>query len=181
MKKYIYTIIAISFLVIGCNSNSEKKDNVNFAKESHVPILNIETNDLSSSIDRIDNCKDSITLRYGTSFGMCTEYCKTDLKITSVGIKHTTSAWNLREDLPKLKPKIRTISFSKKKWKELIDKIDFDQFNKLDDRIGCPDCADGGAEWIEIGLNGRLKTVTIEYGASITELNNLLNPIRELK
>ncbi|CAF4619589.1 unnamed protein product, partial [Rotaria socialis] len=34
----------------------------------------------------------------------------------------------------------------------------------LDDCIGWPDCAGGGAEWIEVNWSTKSKLVTFEYG-----------------
>jgi hypothetical protein len=33
----------------------------------------------------------------------------------------------------------------------------------MDTVIGCPDCADGGAEWLELGFEKEVKRVTFEY------------------
>ena len=181
--KIRYIIIVIGFLATGCNTVPEEKGNSKKALLNQVPALMQEnkTKESSTLIEKIDNSNDSISLRYGTSFGECIGYCHMELKITSEGIKYTKSAMNIREDLPKLNPFVKAIPFSKSDWKKLTDNIDFINFTKLDDRIGCPDCLDGGAEWIEIGFNGKLKMVTFECGASIEELNKLLDQIRKLK
>ena len=43
-----------------------------------------------------------------------------------------------------------TIEFSNKDWDNLLELLDTEKFYALSEVIGCPDCADGGAEWIEI-------------------------------
>ncbi|MBP7884673.1 hypothetical protein KAZ93_00525 [Patescibacteria group bacterium] len=62
-------------------------------------------------------------------------------------------------------------------WKTLLDSLDYKKFNALNEVIGCPDCLDGGAEWIEIGD----KKVTFEYGSSIPEISNLIYTLREIR
>ncbi len=32
----------------------------------------------------------------------------------------------------------------------VVKSIDYESFKKLNEIVGCPDCADGGAEWVEI-------------------------------
>lgn len=180
-SKYILTIL--SCLAFSCHSVPEvnKTGEIILPQNEQALVQDSASDKLSELIKKVEGTHDKILLRYGTSFGMCTEYCILEMKITSVGIKYTETAWNMREDLPKLKPKVKAIIFSEIEWNELIAKINFNSFSKLDDRIGCPDCNDGGAEWIEIGMGGKLKKVTFEYSASIAEINNLLEPIRKLR
>jgi hypothetical protein len=51
----------------------------------------------------------------------------------------------------------------------------------LDSIIGCPDCADGGAEWFEIVTNDTVERVTIEYGDSLEGLNNYIDLLRSVR
>ena len=54
-------------------------------------------------------------------------------------------------------------SFSSEEWDSLTHLIDPDAFLALDSVIGCPDCADGGAEWIEIEYGDQSHKVSFEY------------------
>lgn len=47
---------------------------------------------------------------------------------------------------------------------QLTEKIVLADFAHLDDRIGCPDCADGGLEWIRIATPESDKEVVYEFG-----------------
>lgn len=49
-------------------------------------------------------------------------------------------------------------------WSELQTLIDFVVMQELEEVIGCPDCADGGATYIELTQNGESKRVTFETG-----------------
>ena len=44
--------------------------------------------------------------------------------------------------------------------------------------IGCPDCADGGAESLSVTADGQTDKVTFEYGAQVAELEPLLGQMR---
>ena len=47
--------------------------------------------------------------------------------------------------------------------------------------VGCPDCADGGAEWISFKLDGKMKEVTYEYGKAPDALKDLVLKLKEIK
>lgn len=52
---------------------------------------------------------------------------------------------------------------------------------ELDSIYGCPDCADGGAEWIEIQDDQQIKKVTFEYGDTLAPIENLMLELRDLR
>lgn len=97
-------------------------------------------------------------LNYGTSFGFCTGYCKRDVTIKSTKATFTCSSWY--PDVQKL-TKTDTVGSSAV---DSICNLRTKSFFNLAETIGCPDCADGGAEWLEIELtNGKKHKVTFEY------------------
>jgi hypothetical protein len=61
----------------------------------------------------------------------------------------------------------------------MIDQIGFVNLPKT---IGCPDCADGGAEWIEIisGSGGKSQKVTFEYMNEPAKLKDLASGLRTI-
>ncbi|NJO89151.1 MAG: hypothetical protein HC831_09475 [Chloroflexia bacterium] len=85
-------------------------------------------------------------IEYGTSFGECYGYCIRKVNISSSKIVFEKKSWNL-EDYP-----IVTITDlnNEESWKNLFDKVNYESFQQLPPILGCPDCADGGAEWLEI-------------------------------
>lgn len=117
-----------------------------------------------------------------TSFGMCAGYCKTTLEITE------TEAVLIREaygrgagaDLPLLR--VRT-PLTAQEWQDIAAAATeaAAAFDTLPERIGCPDCADGGAESLTIVEPGRTKTVEFEYGASLAGVQPLLERVRALR
>lgn len=115
-------------------------------------------------------------ISYGTSFGMCVGYCKHDVKITKSTITYNCSSWSNTE-----KPLSQTTQFTAEEWDAIRTKIDSAKFFNLDKIIGCPDCADGGAEWIEIELaNNKKHKVIFEYYKEPESLSAVIKQLREL-
>jgi hypothetical protein len=46
---------------------------------------------------------------------------------------------------------------------------------------GCPDCADGGAEWVQVRASGDSIRATFEYGATLEPIAALQAEIRALR
>ena len=114
-------------------------------------------------------------LSYGTSFGECLGYCVREI-IVSGGITFTKSGWNIGEELP---DSSCSLVFIMNPLPGYLDDIDLDAFLAMDETIGCPDCADGGAEWLEIGFENEVKRVTFEYMNEPNELKDIIPALRE--
>jgi hypothetical protein len=112
---------------------------------------------------------------YGTSFGMCAGYCKHDMVIKSNLITYNCSGWNNL-----VEPVSRTEAFNSAGWDSIGTDLNMDAFFALPEIIGCPDCADGGAEWLEIKLaNGKTHKVTYEYNNEPDDLESVVEILRE--
>jgi hypothetical protein len=107
-----------------------------------------------------ENAESPDYVMYGTSFGECLGYCRKSIKIEPESITFTKSGWNIDSILPE---QSETDNFTTENWEKLTNSIDFEAFLALDPIIGCPDCADGGAEWIEIKRNDATHKVIFEY------------------
>jgi hypothetical protein len=69
---------------------------------------------------------------------------------------------------------------SAQKVSDIEKLIDTQKFFDLNDVYGCPDCADGGSEWIEIITDDdKSKKVTFEYGKTVPEIEKLIKLLRE--
>lgn len=99
-------------------------------------------------------------IKYGTSFGECLGYCRKSISITPSEIEFTKKGWDLDGQLP---DSTLRESLPGNAWDNLVEGIDMDAYLALDSVIGCPDCADGGAEWIEIVAEEQTYKVTFEY------------------
>lgn len=114
-------------------------------------------------------------IRYGTSFGECLGYCRKSISITPSEIEFTKRGWNLDGQLPDstFREPLTTAQ-----WNSLVEQIDMDDFLDLDPVIGCPDCADGGAEWIEIVDEEQTYKVTFEYQDAPAEMDPYIDTLR---
>ena len=111
----------------------------------------IESDNLANDVDYV---------KYGTSFGMCLGYCIHEIQVTSDNIDFKKNGHEMDGLLPEVN---LSSEIDQNYWLVLSENIDFEAFMQLDSVIGCPDCADGGAEWIEIKHNGKVHKVVFEY------------------
>ena len=123
--------------------------------------------------------QDIIQIKTGTSFGFCFGYCLSQLTITDNDADYTLYGWD--ENDPVYQPVAISDTVDSTIWENLNTEFNFEIFMSLDSIIGCPDCADGGAEWFEIATNDTIKKVTIEYGDSLNGLNNLIDLLRSVR
>lgn len=64
-------------------------------------------------------------------------------------------------------------------WAEIQKALDLNKFNKLDEVYGCPDCNDGGAEWLEWKTDSsEVKRVTFEFYKSPKEIEKVVDLLR---
>jgi hypothetical protein len=148
-------------------------------------ILLLLTVSLFSACEKTGNDyypRDTEYIKYGISFGECLGYCQFDLTITESAIVFHKNGFDLEGLLPEISA---TEIIDAENWEELVYKIDFASFLSLDSIIGCPDCTDGGAEWVEIKNRDIIYKVTFEYldepdefSAYIDILRNYLNAFR---
>lgn len=115
-----------------------------------------------------------ISVMHGTNFGHCRGYCRKEVVFSEDQIVYfEASVDSTRNPL-----KTEKFDNSPAKWENLADKIDWNKFKGLEERYGCPDCADGGSEYIEIKTINGTKRVTIEFNKEMPELEPLLTELR---
>lgn len=118
-----------------------------------------------------------LSIKHGTSFGHCRGYCTKEKIYTPTAIESIETSRD-----PEREPAKNSLSdFSESEFKALVATIDFEKWNALEERIGCPDCADGGAEYIEITTTKGTKRVTFEYGANVEPIQALILKLRRHK
>ncbi len=116
---------------------------------------------------------DSVALiRYGTSYGKCIGYCSKSIEVFPARVAFIAIAYNQTKRLPAISNEAK---LDKQEHEELRRLLKEASVNGLEERIGCPDCTDGGAEWIEIPQHGRFKRITFEKGKPPTQLRALTN------
>lgn len=117
-----------------------------------------------------------------TSFGMCVGYCTTRLEITegqAVLIREARGGRGAPN--PAQTPQRYSTPLSSNEWQEiqrLAANVDFDA---LPDTVGCPDCADGGAEGLTVEGPSGAESVALEFRANIPQAQPLLDRVRALR
>jgi hypothetical protein len=114
-------------------------------------------------------------LRSGTSFGMCAGYCLTELIIEETSVRFNETGWPTHSNLP---PKTRTVPLTQRERAHLQSLIDLSELERLEGVHGCPDCADGGTEWIELRTANDTIRVTFEFGRELAPIAELQAAIR---
>ncbi len=115
-----------------------------------------------------------ISVMHGTNFGHCRGYCRKEVVFGEKQIEYIESS----VDADHNPPKKESFEISAANWKNITDKIDWNTFNALEESYGCPDCADGGSEYIEIKTTSGTKRVTIEFNKEASQLEPLLTELR---
>ncbi|MGM9474925.1 hypothetical protein ACS5PU_00795 [Pedobacter sp. GSP4] len=136
---------------------------------------------LSVTLLAFSGCKKSgITnlnsIGYGSSFGMCIGYCTNNLLVSDLKLTFTKSK---NGQAPDTKTCSKTISADE--INAIKNELNIEKISSLPEVIGCPDCADGGAEWITINADGKQYKVTYEYGKAPKELEAAVAKLRLLK
>jgi hypothetical protein len=114
-----------------------------------------------------------------TSFGMCVGYCSTRLELSEAGAVLTRSSRGGRGGAS-LPDQRFEAELSAGEWQEISALAARTNLSGLPDTIGCPDCADGGAESLTIA-GASERTITFEHGATIAEVQPLLERVRALR
>lgn len=114
-----------------------------------------------------------ISVLHGTNFGHCRGYCRKDV----VFYPNQVDYFEASVDSTRNPVKVENFKNSSA-WKSIVAKIDWNKFKNLEESYGCPDCADGGSEYIEIKTVSGTKRVTIEFNKEMSELEPLLTELR---
>ncbi|MVM39884.1 hypothetical protein GO730_23530 [Spirosoma sp. HMF3257] len=119
---------------------------------------------------------DELTIRTGTRFGMCIgTHCVNDFVFN--GTRVTLTQKDVRpQTQPTSKSCESTISLAD--WQMLKASANLDMFSKQSTSIGCPDCADGGAEYVELQIGEQKHRVTFPYGETIPGFESLVSALR---
>jgi hypothetical protein len=119
-------------------------------------------------------------VKHGTSFGMCVGLCQSELTILPTRMELTRQPWG-RGNGNGATPKTCQQVVPSPDWVALLGQFDAAAFSRLPEVIGCPDCADGGAEWLELTYQGQTRKVTFEHGRPVPEIAPFLTQVRQLR
>ena len=129
--------------------------------------------------DGRDDAETVLKIVSGESFGMCAGYCYSEITWTAEKKELQRRTWGRGQGgAPDL---FYDWDDAGAEWKQLAELVDYDQLIALDSVYGCPDCADGGSEWIEVTTRQGEKRVVFEFNNSVKEIAPLLDQARTLR
>lgn len=120
--------------------------------------------------------QDTLTIRSGISYGYCIGYCQRVLELTPTAAVFTKASNQPSTQYPTVSC---TGAITESEWKTLETQANLAALQKQPQTIGCPDCADGGAEFLEIEQGGERYRVTFEAGKTIPGFESLVTALRE--
>ena len=112
---------------------------------------------------------------------MCVGYCTTRLEISpgrAVLIREARGGRGGPQNLPEQR---FTAVLTPDEWDSIATLATNTDLSGLPPLIGCPDCADGGAESLTIVAAGQPQSVAFEFNASIAQAQPLLERVRALR
>jgi hypothetical protein len=113
----------------------------------------------------------------GLSFPFCAGYCTTELVIDDGELRYTESS----RDSTRYPPRTRTQALSAEEWSRLRQFVDLAALETVVGTHGCPGCADGGIEWLEIRSEERSPRATFEHGQELAPIRELQREVRALR
>jgi len=127
---------------------------------------------LLAACDDVTAPRTGTVITSGFSFGECLGFCFQETSIMGVRATYVQRDYGSGETME------GDARLDLEAWQELVQSVDMPALIALPDVIGCPDCADGGAEWIEVVRDGVRKRVTFEFGHEIPTIQLLLTAAR---
>lgn len=122
-----------------------------------------------SSIERGAEGGSLAVVGAGWSFGLCGGACQGDLQIDECGVRYLVTGWNQSIE-PYVDNSGVLTEAGEGKLGASVEAVDM---SSLEERYGCPDCADGGAAYISLSRESAVSTHWYEFSSPPTELNAL--------
>lgn len=127
-------------------------------------------------ITGFSSCNTQMTIARGTSFGHCVGFCNKELIVSKKQIIY--NQWK-NGDQPDKKGSSKILQ--QEVYNKMVSDFNFKDFYTLDQTIGCPDCADGGAEWIEVKKGSNTRRVTFEYGKAPEQIKSTVEQLNKMQ
>lgn len=119
---------------------------------------------------------DKEQLTFGSFAGECSGYCQVTFTVFPTIVHRKVEPWN--NDTVAFPVLRQSIPIAMAQYDSLFARLDRKAFMALGERIGCPDCADGGVEWFALSGPEGKKTVTFDYGADLPTVASFLAAVR---
>ena len=116
-----------------------------------------------------------VNLAYGTSHGECVGYCVRQLHISGNSVEFFAQGWSAPDAIQHSLEDVRSEwRLSSQEETELWQLVADAKYVDVPERLGCPDCNDGGAEWLEFTtLDHQTKKIVFERGKAPETLRAL--------
>lgn len=124
-----------------------------------------------------DPSTEPVSFSHSVSFGFClpTAYCSSRLELTE---REAVMTYESRQRAPFVQRRALEAS----QWAKVSQALDARALRALPDVVGCPDCADGGAEAVAVAFeDGPPEAVTFEYNRDLPEIQALVDALREVR
>lgn len=116
-----------------------------------------------------------LSIVHVTSFGHCRGYCIKEIHFSASSLDYK----EISRDSTNFPVKATNEKFTQTQLDELAAQIDWKKWEALDSVIGCPDCADRGAEYLIVNTEKGSKKVMYDAYSTPEGLENILKTIRE--
>jgi|GEM_PF-495112 len=120
----------------------------------------------------------TLIVKTGKSFGRCNGYCIEEYTITQNSIRIEKKP---NQPDPKFPTTTDSTETPRDLWDRIVKSVHFDKLQQMPETIGCPDCADGGAEWIEITNGKEHVKIVFEFGSTPPGMAMLLKTVRAVR
>jgi hypothetical protein len=120
---------------------------------------------------------DPVTFVHAVSFGFChpRAYCSSRLEVSP---REAVMTYESRE----LGTVVQRRALDAADWTRASEALDADALRALPDVVGCPDCADGGAETVRVAFgDGGSAEVKFEFGDDVEGIDALVGVLREVR
>lgn len=122
-----------------------------------------------------------VAIRSGSSFGHCAGYCHEELELVGVHGRYERRAWRSPDGTTPAPKTLRTV-LPQQTWVKLMRLAEQLQLTKPNEVIGCPDCAEGGSEWIELqSQSGAKRNIIFDYHRYPTKAGELGQQLASLR
>ena len=119
-----------------------------------------------------------MTIRNGTYLGDCLVHCDEEVAVAPDRVGYSLTSRVPDADNPDIHAESAPPPGA---WESIERALDLAAVRSLPDRIGLPDAADEGGEFLEVSADGTTKRIDFPRGAHVPEIASLLDALRDLR